>query len=146
MTEVYINQVKTKEQREKVFAVRREVFVIEQKVNKGEEFDEFEESSIHFLASDSKGNGVGSSRWRITDKGLKLERFAVKKEWRGKGVGSKLVEATLSSIEAREGLGNYLYLHAQLNAVPLYKKYGFVKVGEMFEECNIKHIKMERVV
>ena len=35
-----------------------------------------------------------------------------------------------------------IYLHAQLQAIPLYEKHGFVKVGEMFEEATIKHYKM----
>lgn len=126
-----------------VFQIRKTVFVIEQKVDAADEYDEFEEISTHFLAS-IDGKAVGTARWRFTSSGIKLERFAVLKESRGRGVGQALVEAVLRDImiypEASE---KKKYLHAQLPAVPLYSKYGFQKVGDQFEECNILHFKME---
>lgn len=128
-----------------MFALREEVFVVEQEVDRDEEFDEYEDSSNHFVAMDIDGNAIGASRWRVTKKGIKLERFAVKKEWRSKGVGSALVKATLDDIMAEKGSGNKLYMHAQLAAIPLYEKFGFEKVGDMFEECNILHFEMEKL-
>lgn len=128
---------------EEAFKIRRLVFVIEQKVNASEEYDEFEETSTHFL-SKLDGKPVGTARWRFTESGIKLERFAVLKDARGKGVGKALVEAVLSDINANPNSKEKTkYLSAQLAAMPLYSKFGFVKVGEMFEECNIKHFKME---
>jgi len=35
-----------------------------------------------------------------------------------------------------------VYLHAQLQAISLYERTGFEKVGEMFEECDIQHYRM----
>ncbi|MEQ9402973.1 MAG: GNAT family N-acetyltransferase [Cyclobacteriaceae bacterium] len=125
--------------RKKLFDIRREVFVVEQEVSPEEEFDEFEDSSHHFLAMDENENPVGASRWRSTEKGVKLERFAVKKNMRGKGLGSAIVEETLKDISGHVPIGTYLYMHAQLDAVPLYEKYGFLKKGEQFEECEIQH-------
>ncbi|GMQ25144.1 GNAT family N-acetyltransferase [Algoriphagus sp. oki45] len=123
--------------------IREQVFVIEQKVSKEDEYDQFEESSTHFLAR-MDGKPVGAARWRYTDKGIKLERFAVLKEFRGKGVGKSLVEAVLKDIHSdSHAEGKVKYLHAQLDAVPLYSKFGFKKVGEMFEECSIQHFKMQ---
>ena len=123
--------------------IREQVFVIEQKVSKEDEYDQFEESSTHFLAR-MDGKPVGAARWRNTDKGIKLERFAVLKEFRGKGVGKSLVEAVLKDIHSHSHAeGKVKYLHAQLDAVPLYSKFGFKKVGEMFEECSIQHFKMQ---
>jgi predicted GNAT family N-acyltransferase len=127
----------------KAFQIRETVFVIEQKVDPNDEYDEFENSSSHFLAL-LDGKPVGAARWRFTKNGIKLERFAVLQEARGKGVGQALVGATLEDISSHpESKGKTKYLHAQLNAIPLYSKFGFQKVGEMFEECNIKHFKME---
>lgn len=128
---------------EEAFKIRRLVFVIEQKVNASDEYDEFEETSTHFLATlDDKP--VGTARWRFTEKGVKLERFAVLKEARGKGVGQALVAEVLADVVSNpKSKQKTKYLNAQLSAMPLYAKFGFVKVGEMFEECNIKHFKME---
>ena len=85
---------------------------------------------------------MGSARWRYTDKGIKLERFTVKSAMRGKGLGSKIVAAVLDDIRKTVKQGNYLYLHAQLDAVPLYAKFGFQKEGDQFDECGIMHYLM----
>lgn len=125
------------------FKIREVVFVVEQEVDPAEEYDEYEDTSTHFLAT-IDGAPAGTARWRFTKNGVKLERFAVLKEARGKGVGQALVGAVLADIKANpESEGKTKYLHAQLTAMPLYAKFGFEKVGEMFEECNIQHFKME---
>ncbi len=61
------------------------VFVVEQEVDAAEEYDEFDDSSVHFLTK-MDGSPVGTARWRFTANGVKLERFAVRKEARGKVV------------------------------------------------------------
>lgn len=138
-----VEKISDKKSFEEAVAIRKLVFVFEQKVDPALEYDEFEEISTHFLAK-MDGKPVGTARWRFTTHGIKLERFAVVKEVRGKGVGQALVEAVLADIAAApESSGKTKYLNAQLNAMPLYTKFGFQKVGEMFEECNIKHFKME---
>lgn len=136
-------KITDKQSLEEAFRIRELVFVIEQQVDPAEEYDEFEETSTHFLAK-LEGKPVGTARWRFTKNGVKLERFAVLEEARGKGVGQSLVAAVLQDITASPNSeGKTKYLHAQLTAMPLYAKFGFEKVGEMFEECNIKHFKME---
>ena len=126
------------------FKIRKEVFVVEQKVNEVEENDEFEDSAFHFLAKLDE-TPVGTARWRFTEKGVKLERFAVLKEARGKGIGQALVQSVLADINAHPNSDSKTkYLHSQVLAVSLYEKFGFQKVGDIFEECNILHFKMER--
>lgn len=138
-----VQKVQTKEELDTVFDIREKVFVIEQEVDPAEEYDEFEEISTHFLAK-LDGQAAGTARWRFTDKGIKLERFAVLKSMRGKGVGQALVRAVVDDIAKHpESKGKKLYMHAQLDAMPLYAKFGFKQVGDMFEECNILHYKME---
>jgi predicted GNAT family N-acyltransferase len=138
-----VEKVTDKETVQEVFHIRELVFVVEQEVDRAEEYDEFEETSTHFLAR-LDGKPVGTARWRFTKNGVKMERFAVLKEARGKGVGQGLVAAVLDDVNANpEAKGKTKYLHAQLTAVPLYSKFGFEKVGDMFEECNIQHYKME---
>ncbi|MCL6261281.1 GNAT family N-acetyltransferase [Aquiflexum sp. TKW24L] len=140
---ISVRKVLTKEQLDLVFAIREKVFVIEQEVDPAEEYDEFEDISIHFLVT-LGDEPAGTARWRFTEKGIKLERFAVLKPMRGKGVGFALVNAVVEDIKLHpDANSKKLYLHAQLDAMPLYAKFGFQKVGDMFEECNIKHFKME---
>ncbi|MDJ1504524.1 GNAT family N-acetyltransferase [Xanthocytophaga agilis] len=127
---------------QEAFTIRETVFVKEQHVSKEEEYDEFEASSRHFLAY-YEGNPCGTARWRYTEKGIKLERFAVLAEFRSKKVGSALLQALLKDVAAQnDTAGKLIYLHAQVTAMPFYTHFGFSPVGEMFEECNIQHYKM----
>jgi predicted GNAT family N-acyltransferase len=138
-----VEKITTKEQLDAAFHIREQVFVVEQEVAAEEEYDEFEDSSLHFLAS-LDGQPVGTARWRFTANGVKMERFAVLEQARGKGVGQALVAAVLADIDALpEATGKMKYLHAQLHAMPLYAKFGFQQVGEQFEECAILHYKMQ---
>ena len=117
--------------------IMHEVFVIGQ--NCPEELEwEFEEESTHFLVFDNK-KAVATARHRKTEKGYKLERFAVLASERGKGYGKKVLEAILSDLADFNGL---LYMHAQVQVLPFYEKLGFEKEGEIFEEASIMHYKM----
>ena len=118
--------------------IRKKVFVIEQKVRPEEEFDEFENTSNHYLGYYGTIK-AGTARWRNTDEGIKLERFAVLQKYRDKGIGSAILKRVLDDIK---GEGKKIYLHAQLPAVKFYERAGFVKEGDMFSECNIDHYKM----
>lgn len=122
---------------EHVWAIRKEVFVKEQNVDESLEFDH-EEESTHFLCL-VDGKPVGTARWRDSGKGIKLERFAVKKEFRNRGIGAALLEAVLKDIPE----GKRVYLHSQSAAVPFYSRYGFRISGPEFYEAGIAHFVME---
>jgi predicted GNAT family N-acyltransferase len=63
--------------------------------------------------------------------------------YRGQGIGCLLVEFVLADIRQMSATqGKKIYLHAQVSAMGLYKKFGFVPEGEMFEEAGIQHYKM----
>jgi len=129
----------------KAFEIRTKVFVDEQMVPAEEELDEFESESNHFLAFEDAQNNIpcGTARWRHTDKGIKLERFAVIAEFRSQGVGTALMEAVMKDIYSNHHTQNMqLYLHAQISAVSLYAKFGFSVTGKEFDECGITHLKM----
>lgn len=133
---------------ERAYEIRRIVFVQEQQVSPEEEYDEFENTSFHFLAWDSQPDqALGTARWRKTSKGIKLERFAVLKEHRKRGVGQALVKEVvrhISSIPENKGLK--MYMHAQTHALNFYKPFGFQVEGNEFEEAGILHYRMEKLV
>lgn len=122
---------------EKAWALRKQVFVIEQDCPEELEW-EFEEESVHFMAI-LNDQVVGTARWRKTEKGIKLERFAVDANFRGKGIATALIQAVLADLPNQNG---DVYLHAQIQAAGLYKKNGFVEYGEHFDEAGIEHVKM----
>lgn len=120
------------------FAIRRKVFMEEQKVDEREEFDDFEQTSIHYLVlHDDKP--VGTARWRITTDGIKLERFAVLKEYRNVRAGRTVLLKVLDDVLP---LKKKIYLNAQVAAMNFYAREGFVAEGEMFMEAGIEHFKM----
>lgn len=137
METLFVNKATNKEELEKVFAIRKTVFVEEQNCPPELEW-EHEEESVHFLAL-MDNQPCGACRWRKTDNGYKLERFAVLKEFRGKRIGQALVAAALSDLPED---AHYVYLNAQLTAMPLYARFGFVAEGPQFEEAGIQHLKM----
>ncbi|MCY7359614.1 MAG: GNAT family N-acetyltransferase [Rudanella sp.] len=144
---IYVQPIASPTDLNEAFAIRRDVFVDEQHVPTEEEYDEFETISRHFLAhyAGKKGASIpcGTARWRRTSKGIKLERFAVRKNFRGKGVGKALVKAVLDDVFSLQPEPiESIYLHAQVSAMPLYESFGFKAVGAMFEECAIQHYKM----
>jgi predicted GNAT family N-acyltransferase len=138
---IHTQQISGKDELDIAFEIRRQVFVVEQKVDPAEEYDEFEDSCIHLLAY-SDGVPCGTARIRQTENGKKLERFAVLKEYRGLGVGAALVDGCLQKIEP----GTYTYMHAQEHALEFYAKHGFQATGDRFWECDIPHFKMWKMV
>ncbi len=134
---IQVNKAIGEAELEKVFAIRKEVFVGEQNCPPELEW-EHEDESIHFLAK-VNDEPAGAARWRKTANGYKLERFAVSKKFRGFGVGQTLVKAVLADLPED---AKYVYLHAQIQAVSLYEKFGFEKLGDEFEEAGIRHYKM----
>ncbi|MES2828015.1 MAG: GNAT family N-acetyltransferase [Bacteroidota bacterium] len=137
MEPLQVIKITTKEELEQAFAIRKIVFVEEQNCPPELEWEN-EEESTHFLAT-LNHQPVGACRWRKTDKGYKLERFAVLADQRGKRVGQALVAAALADLPED---AHYIYLNAQLDAMGLYAKFGFAAEGDQFEEAGIQHFKM----
>ncbi len=140
---LYINKISQPYELDTAISIRKMVFVSEQKVPEDMEQDEFDATATHYLALDD-GNPCGTARWRPTSDGVKLERFAVLKSFRKKGVGAALVQVVL--MDVRGFFTNHkvdqVYLHAQIDAIPFYEKFGFKKTGPSFDECGIQHYKM----
>lgn len=118
--------------------IRREVFVVEQHVDPKLEYDEYEEEATHYLMF-VEGQAVATARWRESERGIKLERFATLKSHRNKGLGAIMLEDILDDILPLE---KEIYLHSQIKAIPFYERHGFVIEGEMFTEAEIEHYTM----
>ncbi|MBF9140205.1 GNAT family N-acetyltransferase [Hymenobacter properus] len=124
------------------FTIREKVFQQEQGVPVALEFDEHDRRDArHYLARADDGTPAGAARWRETDNGVKLERFAVLPEFRNQEIGAVLLRAVLTDVRA-ELPDAPVYLNAQIRAVPFYARHGFKTEGEMFVEADIQHYKM----
>lgn len=137
------HRISTPEDLNAAFAIRQKVFVEGQGVPAAAENDLHDQTdAAHYLARTADGTACGAARWRATENGVKLERFAVLEAFRNQQVGAALLAAVLHDVEAAYPNAT-VYLHAQLPAVRFYERHDFVKVGEQFSEAGIEHYKME---
>ena len=138
---IFVNNIKDQSDKKKAFEIRNLVFCEEQKVSKEIEFDGLDQFCNHYLAKINE-LPIGTARVREQKKGtFKIERMAVLKEYRKKGVGKAIIEEILKHYLNLNKV-NILILNSQIEAKDFYKKFGFVEVGEEFIEANIIHQKM----
>ena len=120
-------------------AIRKTVFVEEQRVPEELEWDDLDEHSYHIMALAADGTPIGTGR--LLRDGH-IGRMAVLKEWRGKGVGSALLKLLLE-IAYKMGFDE-VKLHAQTHTVGFYARHGFAIEGGEFMEAGIPHVVMSR--
>ena len=124
----------------KALMVRAIVFIEEQHVPYNLEVDEFEHSSLHILGEMGNGEPYACGRIRFLGDYAKLERIAVRKDFRGQGFGHQLVDFMMDV--AREKGFQKFKMHAQAHLNEFYGKHGFRAVGEIFKEADIDHYLM----
>ncbi|MEU6983655.1 GNAT family N-acetyltransferase [Streptomyces sp. NPDC046324] len=140
--------------REACFAVRREVFVVEQSVPQEMEYDRYDETAVHVLAVREDGLPLGTGRLLHGADALgktggdasvgSLGRLAVSKAARGLGVGAALVRAIEDAARTR-GL-EAVDLHAQTHALGFYERLGYEAYGPEFPDAGIPHRAMRRAI
>jgi predicted GNAT family N-acyltransferase len=121
--------------------VRDAVFVVEQGVPPEIERDEWDQRSDHALALDRDGQVVGTGR--LLPDGH-IGRMAVLPEWRGQGIGGRILASLIA--HAHERGMKRVVLNAQTHAVPFYARHGFAAFGDEFMEAGIPHVAMAREV
>ena len=141
MQKIIVNNIENPSDKEKAFKIRDLVFCKEQKVSKTIEFDGLDQFCDHYLAK-INDLPIGTARVREQTRGtFKIERMAVLKRYRKRGVGKAIIEKILKHY-LNLGKINKLILNSQTEAKDFYKKFGFIEVGKEFLEANIKHQKM----
>ena len=123
---------------EQAFAIRRKVFIEEEGVDPNLEYDHEEKAHHYLLLLGDKA--LATARWRETEKGIKLERFAVLTEFRNRGLGGIILKEVINDVVL---FGKTIYLHSQLRAVPFYERHGFMKEGPVFYEAGMGHYYMK---
>lgn len=128
--------------RDSAFAIRRAVFCDEQGVNAVEEFDgaDPDPATRHYLAF-LRGEPVGAARMRfLDDRTAKIERVAVLRPLRRRGLGAALMRRTVA--DARAAGAGSIVIHAQKHAERFYAGLGFEPRGGTFAEAGIPHVRM----
>ncbi|MBV6271500.1 GNAT family N-acetyltransferase [Alcaligenaceae bacterium CGII-47] len=121
--------------------IRTEVFVLEQHVPQALELDDQDATCVHAVAYDQLGAAIGTGRL-LPD--AHIGRMAVRKHWRGQGVGAQLL---LALIDVAQQRGEHeVVLSAQLSAQMFYTKYGFQAEGDTYMDAGIEHVLMRRTI
>jgi predicted GNAT family N-acyltransferase len=126
-----------------VYAVRHQVFVVEQAVLPALERDEFDAVAIH-LAALRGDDVIGTLRLVVSGSDAKVGRMAVLAAERRSGIGSALMDRAQDV--ARNMNVKQITLHAQLTARAFYARLGYREEGGAFEEAGIAHVSMRKTI
>ena len=115
-------------------AIRTTVFVEEQSVPAELEWDGIDGQCLHVLAASAAGAAIGTGR--LLPDGH-IGRMAVLKDWRGCGVGGRILTELVTA--ARERQHAVVELSAQTHALAFYRRHGFEVVSGEYLEAGIPH-------
>jgi len=125
-------------------AIRCRVFIEEQNVPPELEQDGLDDDCLHVLAEDAEGRPIGTGRLRGDGGIAYIQRMAVLREQRGRGVGAAMLQALTDAARA-QGVRE-LQLHAQISARAFYERAGWQAHGEVYLEAGIPHVDMRKLL
>ncbi|MFV0559558.1 MAG: GNAT family N-acetyltransferase [Enterococcus sp.] len=124
------------------YALRYEVFVLEQQIDKADEFDSFDTKETDcFLLLDEQ-TPVATMRYQRNKTVFHPDRVCVAKHARNKGYGTYLLKAAEKHAQADGCVCSIL--SAELSAITFYEKSGYERFGAPFIEDGILCVKMRK--
>lgn len=138
-----VRRAETRQDLERVYSIRHQVFVEEQKVPAHLERDEYDSKALHWLAWDGE-RPVATARLILdyAPRQGKIGRVAVLRPWRSTGLG-RTIMLDIHDV-ARQSEQTQLLLDAQVDVIPFYERLGYTATGDLFEDCGILHRRMTR--
>lgn len=133
------------EDRELAYALRRDVFEVEQNVPRPLDRDTHDHNANHVVAIDDDGRCVGTGRLvRVDARTSQIGRMAVASSHRRLGVGDKVIEL-LERLAVLRGIGDII-CHVQVPAVPFFEHRGYrAEGGEILLE-GVPHVLMRKTL
>lgn len=132
MSDIYLDALK----------IRNLVFVKEQGVPLSREIDQNEALAIHFVLYEENQPLATLRLLPVGKKTVKLQRMAVIKTQRKKGLGAFLIQEA-EKFAATQGYQKMI-LGAQLTAKEFYEALKFQPEGEIFTDAGMPHITMAK--
>lgn len=137
---ISIEQVTWKQAEMHLRHVRTIVFIEEQLVTPEFEWDKIDSTAVHLLAMHDD-EAIGCLRIIHHEK---IGRMAVLKNWRGLGVGSKLLEKAIDVCRLQGS--KKIMLSAQTHAIPFYQQAGFEITSGEYTDVHIPHVDMRLIL
>ena len=123
------------------FAIRSAVFLSEQHCPYAEEFDGNDFTATQYLGLVG-GEPASTCRTRYFAEFAKLERVAVRREFRKSGVAAQMIDYSLEL--CRQKGYRRVYGHAQARLVPFWQKFGFEPINsEKFTFSDHEYVEIE---
>jgi len=138
--ELTIKIVENEDERLKAMLVRAIVYMHEQQCPFSEEFDLNDHTSTQIVGLDQDGEPILTARIRYFNQLAKIERLAIRSEYRGRGYAHRLLEFMLNLCR-QKGFSRF-YLHAQARLQLFYEGYGFRPVGGDFAFSDHEYVEM----
>ena len=125
--------------------IRIQVFVIEQQIPWQWEFDEFDTSAIHLIV-ESNQQIIGTGRFYLVNEEsiYKLGRMAVLENFRGLGIGTKILNK-FEDIAKSKNISE-IYLEAQSDKLNFYLKQNYVPKDDKYIMDGIYHNLMSKTI
>ena len=120
-----------------IIKIRTAVFIDEQGFKN--EFDETDKTCTHIVLYADKVP-VAICRYFKEGKNCRIGRVAIIKEYRGQGLGNKIMQIAENEIK-NEG-GRITEVSAQVRVSEFYKKLGYSAVGDIYLDEICEHIRM----
>jgi len=134
--------IENEEELQGAFEVRRQVFVVEQGIAEELVFENAENGDEINVVVKKEGTVIGTARVVFPDDiTAKIERMAVLKSFRNRGIGKGIISFLNEELKRRKV--THVVLHAQYQVIDFYRACGFRESGLPFEEAGIRHVKME---
>jgi ElaA protein len=134
-----------------LMVLRDDVFVVGQKITAENELDGQDPQCVHIIGRlgvdeegggagfDGKGRVVATARLFMAKDPVKVGRIAVAVDLQRKGVGTALMRYVHELLGGREGV-----MSAQQYLESWYAELGWQRVGDVYDEADIPHVRMVR--
>ncbi len=119
--------------------LRDVVFVVGQGITAESEVDGEDRACTHVIGRDATGKIVATARLFEGKTPVKVGRIAVHTDLQRGGLGSALMAYVNGILGDRPGI-----MSAQAHLDAWYTRMGWQRVGDVYEEANIAHVKMIR--
>lgn len=135
--------------------LRNDVFVVEQQITAEAEVDTLDGVACHVLVFEGDEALASADPFRLMGTARlvaltnaaqdtwKVGRVAVAERYRKRGIGGLILASIGEWLDAAEPVRTGV-MHAQAHLETWYASHGWDRVGEIFDEANIPHVRMVR--
>ncbi len=129
--------------------IRKTVFIDQQQVPEDLEWDGLDKTAVHLLAqipypTKTDAEPVGTARILINGQTAHIGRMAVMPNWRGKGIGKKILHQAIAECQQRSV--KKIILNAQSYVLDFYQQASFVISSAEFMDAGIAHKEMTLIL